>query len=97
MVEYTGASTKPSASDFTMVVEKTMVMVQNASMVVAMVQTASTVADAVQTTIEAVVVLPVVVAAVTTPFDGLLPSHSTCPLFCPRVNHMRDNPYLHAE
>ena len=42
------------------------------------------------------VVVPPVTAVVVS-FDGLLPSHSTCPLFFRGVDHMRDNPYLHAQ
>ena len=30
-------------------------------------------------------------------FDGILPSHSTFPLFYPRENYMLDNPCLHHQ
>ena len=55
------------------------------------------VATTVQIVVEVVVVLIVVGVVVVSPFDGLLPSHSTCPLFCPGVDHMHNNPYLHVQ
>ena len=60
-------------------------------------RTAFVVAVAVQIAIEVVVVPATPLVAVDVFFDGPLPSHSTCPLFCPRVDHMHDNPYLHAQ
>ena len=46
-------------------------------------------------TSEVVAIPPVTTVVV--PFDGFLPSHSTCPLFFPIVDHMHDNPYLRAQ
>ena len=52
---------------------------------------------AIQTVAELLVVPPMDAVVVSASFDGLLPSHSTCPFFCPAVYHMHDNPYLHAQ
>ena len=78
---------KQSAFDYTAVVA------QNDVVIVDVVQKTSTVMAAVE-----VVTIPLaVVIAFVVPFNGIIPSHSTCPLFFPRVDHMRDNPYLHAQ
>ena len=83
LVEYTLAIVEPFASYCTAVAA----MVEIAS--AAVVQNSSMV--------EVAVIPPTIVAMVDALFNGLLPSHSTCPFFCPGVYHMRDNPYLHAQ
>ena len=81
------AAMEPSAYDYTKIVEQTTVVIVDAVETVSVVRTTVEVAD----------VPPAVAITVAVPFDGVLPSHSTCPLFCPRENHMHDNPYLHSQ
>ena len=47
--------------------------------------------------VEVVDVPRAALAMVVALFDAILPSHSTCPFFCPRVDHMRENTYFHAQ
>ena len=93
LVEYIMPAIEPSTSDYTVVMAQTPVVV----VVVVVVQTASPIVDVVRTVIKVVVVPPVVAVVVSILFDGPLPLHSTCPLFYLGVDHMHDNPYLHAQ
>ena len=91
---------EPSAFDYTTeVAEQTAVVAQTAFVAVAVVQTTTMNAPSEQNTsvIAVVVVPPMAIAAVVAPFYGPLPSRSTCPSFCPGLDHMHDNPYLHSQ
>ena len=59
---------------------------------VVMAQTTIVNLAAVQTAIEVLVVPPVSVTMFVVPFDDILPSHSTCPMFFPGVDNLHENP-----
>ena len=65
--------------------------------VAAMVEIASAAVVQNSSMVKVAVIPPTIVAMVDALFNGLLPSHSTCPLFYLRVNHMHDNPCLHVQ
>ena len=65
--------------------------------VVAAIRITSMVVDVVKTAVEVVVVpLVAAAAAVAALSDGIVPSHTTCPLFFPKLNNMHNIPYPHS-
>ena len=82
VTEYTTATMVHTASDCTAItVKKTKIVAQ------------TVVAVVVQIVAIVVAVPPAVIAS----SDCLLPSCSTCPLFCPGEIHILNNPYLHSQ
>ena len=84
----TATVVEPFSSNYTVVVAQT-------TIVVVVVQTASAIAAAVRTEVEVLAAPPTSVVAI--PPNDPLPSHSMSHMFSPRVGHMRDNLYLHAQ